>query len=617
MAHHGEAVGTGAGGSGNVVAGTYTGNGAASQSINLGFRPKMVIVKGINGTYKPIGVTIDGIPDAASHSRIYASNGVAADNSQPKVTATGFNVEGNLNDSGFNYSGTVYHYVAIKDGGGGGGSSTLADLTDVDTTDIADGKILKYNGSTTKWEIADDGGGSGGVNVAPAISFSGGGTLTATLTSGMALYQTNSHTAWSSYGTLPSYLVGTKGTDTVNGTPDGSAVTLTITGGSAVCYMLRNEGGWAPVDTTGWSVKATAPTDFTTFNPGIDHIRQKVFPPGSYTLDSYSAMYACSTAPVGGGSPAGSDGQVQFNSAGDFGADAALHWDNTNKRLGIGTAAPAHKVVISENASTLPAVSVSGTLLHLGAADGDTARLVMDVYGTGSSKTANLSLRSAGGTAASPSATAAGDILGQISFMGYGATDYSSARSAIRSTATEAWTDTAQGSKLDFYTSPNGLVASSVRMTIEADGNVGIGTATPAVSALLDVSSTTKGFLPPRMTEAQRDAIASPATGLVVYNTTANALNYWDGDSWEAVGAGTDVLNGAALSSGTFPQANGATVAAAGSYYDLGSMSVERGVYLWTVYNCAGQLSYSSGSGSTIQIVGDARPHVFQHMVEA
>ena len=45
----------------------------------------------------------------------------------------------------------------------------------------------------------------------------------------------------------------------------------------------------------------------------------------------------------------------------------------------------------------------------------------------------------------------------------------------------------------------------------------GIGTTTPDASAQLDVSSTTKGFLPPRMTEAERDAITSPADGLVIY----------------------------------------------------------------------------------------------------
>jgi hypothetical protein len=53
---------------------------------------------------------------------------------------------------------------------------------------------------------------------------------------------------------------------------------------------------------------------------------------------------------------------------------------------------------------------------------------------------------------------------------------------------------------------------------------VGIGTTTPNASAKLEVNSTTQGFLPPRMTTAQRDAISSPADGLVIYNTTNNRL---------------------------------------------------------------------------------------------
>jgi hypothetical protein len=58
-----------------------------------------------------------------------------------------------------------------------------------------------------------------------------------------------------------------------------------------------------------------------------------------------------------------------------------------------------------------------------------------------------------------------------------------------------------------------------------------IGTASPSASAQLDVASTTRGFLPPRMTTTQRDAISSPAAGLVIYNTTTSKLQVYT-TSW-------------------------------------------------------------------------------------
>lgn len=62
-------------------------------------------------------------------------------------------------------------------------------------------------------------------------------------------------------------------------------------------------------------------------------------------------------------------------------------------------------------------------------------------------------------------------------------------------------------------------------------------------SSILDVASTTKGFLEPRMTQAQRDAIATPATGLQIYNTDSNKLNYYNGTSWSEVGSGSSGIN--------------------------------------------------------------------------
>lgn len=62
--------------------------------------------------------------------------------------------------------------------------------------------------------------------------------------------------------------------------------------------------------------------------------------------------------------------------------------------------------------------------------------------------------------------------------------------------------------------------------------SVGVNTPTPDPSAVLDVSSTTQGVLFPRLTTAQRDAIATPADGLLIYNITTQCFNYWNSTKW-------------------------------------------------------------------------------------
>lgn len=73
-----------------------------------------------------------------------------------------------------------------------------------------------------------------------------------------------------------------------------------------------------------------------------------------------------------------------------------------------------------------------------------------------------------------------------------------------------------------------------------AGGNrIGIGTTSPDASAILDISSVSKGFLPPRMSTSERDAIASPATGLQIFNTSTNKPNFYSGSTWVEVGTGS------------------------------------------------------------------------------
>jgi uncharacterized protein (TIGR02145 family) len=78
-------------------------------------------------------------------------------------------------------------------------------------------------------------------------------------------------------------------------------------------------------------------------------------------------------------------------------------------------------------------------------------------------------------------------------------------------------------------------------------GNVGIGILSPASSAKLDVSSTTQGFLTPRMTAAQRIAIASPAEGLLVYQTNVPAgFYFYKAGVWTSLSETRSYPNGTA-----------------------------------------------------------------------
>jgi len=78
--------------------------------------------------------------------------------------------------------------------------------------------------------------------------------------------------------------------------------------------------------------------------------------------------------------------------------------------------------------------------------------------------------------------------------------------------------------------------SSSAQVAINASGNP------PDGSAMLDITSTDRGILIPRMTEAQRNAISSPATGLLIFQTDNTPGHYYyDGSGWVGIGTSSGV----------------------------------------------------------------------------
>jgi hypothetical protein len=204
---------------------------------------------------------------------------------------------------------------------------------------------------------------------------------------------------------------------------------------------------------------------------------------------------------IGGGSPSGVSGAIQFSDGSAFASDAAnLFWDDTNNRLGIGTNTP----------------SATGHFKGSGSTSATTALLVQNSAGTNA-----LQIRDDRVTNFEVPVSINGwNII--TSDAKIGITPYSSGLGTLFNSTTPNG-----GSYLPctFWIS---------NFFIEGTGGTQIANSTGSInaSAKLQVDSTTKGFLPPRMTTTQKNAIASPAAGLVVYDNTTNKLCCYDGSTW-------------------------------------------------------------------------------------
>ena len=267
----------------------------------------------------------------------------------------------------------------------------------------------------------------------------------------------------------------------------------------------------------------------------------------------------------------GTVGRVLFEGTGNVVQESAnLFWDNTNGRLGIGGTPSAFKLdIVGTSSANIIGIKVRNTSTNgyteincYNNTGGDNDRIYFGVGGTATGDVyqnrgyfiSSLALEgitfTAGKTTTGDMRFFTGGNNERLRIFGNG--------NVLINTTTDA------GYKLDvngtaiirdtlsisnqgriswgggflniFADSSNGLSLHTpfgrVLSCTQTTGNVLIGTTTDVASSLLTMQSTTKGFLPPRMTTTQKNAIATPATGLMVYDNVLNRPCFYDGATW-------------------------------------------------------------------------------------
>ena len=267
--------------------------------------------------------------------------------------------------------------------------------------------------------------------------------------------------------------------------------------------------------------------------------------PGTITID----------AAGGGGSPAGSTNEIQFNNAGAFAADSDLRWIASDDRLVLGQENTAdtnsRMVVIGKGISTNNTFVVhNSTGTNNALVVRDDGRIMVGTttpngsYGVTVEQSVSASLvgisvkqLSSSGNSGSAYNLVANNGNGRI-IKASGGWNYKFSKNNDLILLNDA-----NGGNICLLADYSGGLANNgeihfgaggsatAQVILRKSGSLDINSAEES-SAILNVASTTRGFLPPRMTTAQRDLIATPAAGLLIYNTTTNKFSGYDGTNW-------------------------------------------------------------------------------------
>jgi len=452
-----------------------------------------------------------------------------------------------------------------------------------------------------------------GITLTGTVTSSGSLTLGGTL-SGVSLTTQVS-------GTLPIANGGTNGTSapTAGAVPYGTGTAYAFTAAGTSGQVLTSAGAGVPTWTTPTTGTVTSVSGTGTVN-GIT-LTGTVTSTGSLTLGGTLSGVSLTTQvsgtlPVANGgtgtATAFTAGSVVFAGAsGVYTQDnASLFFDDTNNRLGLGTATPASKLdiatgdlrfsgtgqrilgdmsngTLTNRLSFQTTTANAATVLHIipngsGTVAGFKAEsdstfanssvASLDILGGGDARITS-GIRGAGtylpltfytggservridtsGNVGIGTTTPAGKQHTQLatSFAWGGAWNSGVAAFGGATSLTGAiaisYNDTDGGAigsiipgvawkpiKIysDFFTIGTGGTTERVR--VDSSGNVGIGT-TANASAILDVQSTTKGFRLPNMTTVQKNAIAGPAAGLMVFDTTLAKACVYSGAAWQTI----------------------------------------------------------------------------------
>jgi hypothetical protein len=224
--------------------------------------------------------------------------------------------------------------------------------------------------------------------------------------------------------------------------------------------------------------------------------------------------------------PSGVSGAIQFSDGSAFASDATnFFWDNTNKRLGIGQSIPTARIHIQGSS----AATTSSSLLIFNSTPTEIFR-IRDNGNVQIGATTDAGFRlDVNGTARISNDLTVGSSTQKINLGQFGSIQSLTAANVFLKFESNGIVLSSQ----NFVQLKTSGVVSGAAIIANAGMIVGRGDEVSMnASAKLQVDSTTRGLLPPRMTTTQKNAIATPAAGLIVYDTTLNVLTYYNGTTW-------------------------------------------------------------------------------------